>query len=101
MKNQLQTFANLTGGFAWFPRFEGELPTVFRSVGGTLRNQYALSFAPPRDLRDGKYHRLKVEVVGRDGSPLKVTNKKGQSRKVVVYARDGYTAPKNPAIEKD
>jgi VWFA-related protein len=101
MKNQLQTFAKLTGGFSWFPRFDGELPSIFKSVGGTLRNQYALSFAPPKVSRDGKYHRLKVEVVGPDGFPLKVTNKKGQSRKVQVYAREGYTAPKNPFPDKN
>jgi VWFA-related protein len=94
IKNQLQTFANLTGGFAWFPRFEGELPDLFRSVGGALRNQYALSFSPPKAARDGKYHRLKVEVVGQDGKPLRVTDKDGRSRKVLVRTREGYTAPR-------
>ena len=93
IKNQLQTFAKMTGGFSWFPRFEGELPDVFRSVGGTLRNQYALSFSPDKSMRDGKYHKLRIEIVGRDGRPLTVTDKKGRSRKVVGYAREGYTAP--------
>jgi VWFA-related protein len=95
IQNQLQTFAKLTGGFAWFPRFEGELPDIFRSVGGTLRNQYALSFLPAKSARDGKYHKLKIEVVGRDGRPLKATDNKGRSQKVVAYAREGYTAPKD------
>jgi VWFA-related protein len=93
IKNQLQTFAEMTGGFSWFPRFEGELPDVFRSVGGTLRNQYALSFSPPQAMRDGKYHKLKIEIVGRDGRSLTVIDKKGRSRKVIPYAREGYTAP--------
>lgn len=93
MKNQLQTFASRTGGFAWFPRFEGELPDLFRSVGGTLRNQYAISFSPTKEARDGRYHRLKVEVIGRDGLPLKVKDEKGKYRKVTVYAREGYIAP--------
>ncbi|HZC22045.1 MAG TPA: VWA domain-containing protein [Candidatus Binatia bacterium] len=93
MKNQLQTFANQTGGFAWFPRFEGELPDLFRSVGGILRNQYAVSFSLPREARDGRYHKLKVEVIGTDGLPLKVKDEKGKYRKVVIYAREGYIAP--------
>lgn len=93
MKNQLQTFADQTGGFAWFPRFEGELPDLFRSVGGILRNQYAISFSPPRESRDGRYHKLKVEVIGTDGLPLKVKDEKGKHRKVAVYAREGYIAP--------
>ena len=93
MKNQLQTLATRTGGFAWFPRFEGELPDLFRSVAGTLRNQYALSFSPSKEQRDGRYHKLKVEVIGTDGLPLKVKDEKGKSRRVTVYAREGYMAP--------
>jgi len=93
MKNQLQTFANRTGGFAWFPRFDGELPDLFRSVGGTLRNQYAIGFSPTKESRDGRYHRLKVDVIGIDGLPLKVKDEKGKYRKVTVYAREGYIAP--------
>ena len=101
MKNQLQSFADLTGGFAWFPRFEGELPDMFRSVAGTLSNQYALSFSPTQESRDGKYHKLRVEVSGPDGLPLKVTDKKGKARKVVLYARQGYTAPMASATAND
>jgi VWFA-related protein len=96
MKNQLQTLATHTGGFAWFPRFEGELPGIFRTVGDTLRNQYTVGFSPEKQSRDGKYHKLKVEVVGSDGLPLKVKDEKGRTRKVRVYAREGYTAPTGP-----
>jgi VWFA-related protein len=95
IRNQLQTFANLTGGFAWFPRFEGELPDIFQSVGGTLRNQYSLSFSPPKTARDGKYHKLKIEVIAPDGSSLRIVDKNGRAQKVFVYAREGYTAPAN------
>jgi hypothetical protein len=30
------------------------------------------------------------------GNPLTVTNKKGKEKKVIVYARQGYTAPNAP-----
>jgi VWFA-related protein len=93
-KNTLSTFARQTGGLALFPRFEGELPDMFRSVVGFLRNEYSISFRLPAASRDGLYHRLKVEIVGRDGEPLKVMNEKGKLRKVEVYARQGYIAPK-------
>lgn len=95
-KNQLQTFANLTGGLAWFPRFEGEIPSLFGSVVGFLRSEYDLGFSPSDATRDGKYHKLKVEIVGPDGSPLRITNAKGKRRKAVVYARGGYVAAKEP-----
>lgn len=92
-KNALQTFAKLTGGMAWFPRFEGEIPSISRSVATHLRGQYRLGFSPPNLAHDGKYHKLKVEIVGVNGKPLVVTNPKGKRRKVEVYAREGYTAP--------
>jgi len=95
-KNQLQTFANLTGGLAWFPRFEGEMPSLFRSVVGFLRSEYQLGFSPPAGTLDGKYHKLKVEAIGLDGKPLRVTNAKGKQSKVIVYARQGYVAVKTP-----
>ena len=93
-KNQLDTFADQTGGIAYFPRFQGELPSIFRSVAGILRNQYTIGFSPAVEARDGKYHKLQIQIVGADGKPLVVTNKKGKRRKVVVTARRGYVAPK-------
>ena len=96
-KNQLDTFAKLTGGIAYFPRFEGEIPDIFRSVVGFLRSEYEIGFAPPKSALDGKYHKLKVEIVAPDGRSLKVVNEQGKTRKVVVFAREGYMATKgNP-----
>jgi VWFA-related protein len=93
-KNQLQTFAKLSGGTAWFPRFEGEIPDIFKSVATFLRSQYRIGFSPANLAHDGKYHKLKVEIVRPDGSPLIVTNPKGKRQKLEVYTREGYTAPK-------
>lgn len=98
-KNQLQTFAKLTGGTAWFPRFEGEIPDIFKSVAAFLRSQYRIGFSPTDLAHDGKYHKLKVEIVRPDGTPLIVTNPKGKRQKPVVYAREGYTAPGGRARE--
>lgn len=96
-KNQMDYFAKLTGGYAWFPRFQGELPDIFNSVVEMLRNQYSLGFLPPGSAHDGKYHKIKVEVVDDKGNPLMVEGKKGKMKKVVVYARQGYQAPKAAA----
>jgi VWFA-related protein len=93
-KSWLKAFSERTGGIAYFPRFETELPEIFRSVAGYLRSEYTLSFRPPVASRDGRFHRLKVEIVGPDGKPLRVTNERGKQRKIEVYAREGYTAPK-------
>ncbi|MFP5228258.1 MAG: VWA domain-containing protein [Acidobacteriota bacterium] len=96
-RSWLQSFAEQTGGVAFFPRFPAELPDIFRSVTGFLRNEYTLAFSPPKELRDGKTHRLTVQVIGPDGKPLTVRDDKGRERKLTVFARSGYQAPSTAA----
>jgi VWFA-related protein len=93
-ENQLKTFAQMTGGFAWFPQFDGELPGIMRDVTEFLRHQYSITYTPSNHAADGKYRKIKVELVAPDGGPLTVTDQKGKKQKWVVYAKEGYTAPK-------
>lgn len=90
--NEMNTFARLTGGRAYFPRFQAELPEIFHSIVGDIRNQYLLSYRPTNPKLDGTYRKLKVEVVAPDGGPLKVKDQKGKDVKYQVIAREGYTA---------
>jgi VWFA-related protein len=90
--NQMNTFAKMTGG-RWFkPRFEAEMKDIFRDVGQNIRNQYVLAYRPTNPKLDGSYRKLKVEVVAPDGGPLHVKNEKGKDLKFNIIARDGYTA---------
>ena len=90
--NEMRTFAAMTGGRAYFPRFEGELPELFGDISSDIRNQYSLSYHPSNTKLDGTYRKLKVQVVAPDGGPLKVKDQKGKEVKIDVVARDGYTA---------
>ncbi len=94
-QNQLKTFAAMTGGRAWLPRFDGEIPSIMQDVAQSLRNQYSLAYTPSNETLDGKYRKIKVELVAPDGGPLTVLNEKGKKVKFLVYARQGYTAPKS------
>jgi len=86
----------MTGGYAWFPRFQAEMPGIFNSVAQMLRSQYTLAFSPSTP-QDGKYHKLLVQVVDDQGNPLELADKKGKKKKAVVIAREGYTAPNAPS----
>jgi VWFA-related protein len=90
--NEMKTFAAMTGGRAYFPRFQAEYAEEFQDISNDIRNQYTLSYAPTNSKLDGTYRKLKVEVIGPDGAPLKVSDQKGKSVKIDVVARDGYTA---------
>ena len=90
--NQLNTFAKLTGGRAYFPRFEGELPGIFQEISADIRNQYTISYHPTNAKLDGTYRKLKIELQAPDGGPLKIRDQKGKELKYIVYTREGYTA---------
>lgn len=98
-QNQLRTFAQMTGGYAWFPQFDGEIPGIFKDVASFLRNQYSLAYTPTNRARDGKFRKIKVELVAPDGSPLTIVDQKGKKLKYVVYVRQGYTATKDAASD--
>lgn len=91
--NEMSTFAKLTGGRWFSPRFEAELPDDFREIASAVRNQYTLTYRPTNGKRDGSYRKLKVEVVqpGTD-KPLIVKDQKGKELKYQVLTREGYTA---------
>jgi VWFA-related protein len=93
-ENQLKTFAQMTGGFAWFPQFDGEIPGIMREVAAFLRHQYSISYTPSNANQDGKFRKIKVELVAPDGGPLVVTDQKGKKQKIVVYTREGYQSVK-------
>lgn len=92
--NQLRTFAKETGGQAWFPRFLGEYGGIFRQISEALRNTYTLSYSPTNIARDGKYRKIKVELVAPTGEPLRITDEKGKPMKYTIVAKTGYNAPR-------
>ncbi|MBL8290953.1 MAG: VWA domain-containing protein [Bryobacterales bacterium] len=93
--NQLRTFSKETGGQSWFPRFEGEFPGIFAQVSQSLRNQYTLAYQPSNQVKDGKFRKIKVELVNpANGEPLRIVDEKGKPIKYQILAKNGYTAPR-------
>jgi VWFA-related protein len=90
--NQMKTFASLTGGHWYGPRFVGELPEIFREVATSIRNQYTITYKPTNSKQDGSYRKLQVQLVGPDDKPLVVKDEKNHDVKYQIIARDGYTA---------
>jgi VWFA-related protein len=90
--NQLNTFAHMTGGQAYFPRFQGAFRDVFADIAQSIRNQYILAYHPTNPKQDGSYRKIKVELTDGDGHPLKIHDQKGKDVKYQIVARDGYRA---------
>ena len=93
--NEMRTFAKETGGAAFFPRFEGEFPSIFGAVHQALRNQYVITYSSSNKKHDGAFRKLKIELVNpATNEPLAVKDEKGKPIKYQIVAKAGYKAPR-------
>ena len=93
--NQLRTFTKESGGMAYFPRFYGQFPEIYRGISEVLRSQYVLTYTPSNTARDGKFRKIKVELVNPENNqPLQIKDEKNKPVKYEILAKPGYTAPK-------
>jgi Ca-activated chloride channel family protein len=75
LQKLLQRLATTSGGRAFFSNDPAKLDGVFSEILEDLHHQYLLAYPAPDGQRDGKWHRLGVQVNG---------------RKRTVRARQGY-----------
>jgi len=90
--NEMKTFAKMTGGKFYQPMFAGSFKDAFVDIAQTVRNQYTIAYRPTNPKQDGSFRKIKVELVGPDGTPLKMRDEKGKDVKYQIIARDGYSA---------
>jgi len=91
-QNQLNSFARMTGGMSFEPRFTAELPDDFAAINESIRNQYQITYKPSNQKMDGTYRRIRVELVDQEGHPLRMQDEKHKPLKYDIIARDGYKA---------
>jgi Ca-activated chloride channel homolog len=92
--NQMRT-AKESGGQAFFPRFFGEFPNIYRAIHQALRNQYSIDYAPSNQDKDGKFRKITVQLVNpATNEPLRIVDEKGKPMKYTIVAKQGYTAPR-------
>jgi VWFA-related protein len=90
--NEMKTFASLTGGMWFAPRFVGEMPDIFQQINQNIRSKYQLVYHPTNPKQDGTYRKLRVELVDDEGQPLRIQDEKHKPLKYDIIARDGYRA---------
>jgi Ca-activated chloride channel homolog len=82
--NRLKSFAEFSGGEAYFPRFDTELPDIVKNISALLRSQYSISYTSTNTQKDGKFRKIRVDV------NLNLTDAKGKPIKLKVVTRKGY-----------
>ncbi len=78
----LSEITEVTGGRAFTVDNPNDLADVATKIGIELRNQYVIGYRPASEIRDGKWHKIKVKLVPPKGLPS-----------LRIYARTGYYAP--------
>jgi VWFA-related protein len=90
--NEMRTFAKMTGGMWFSPRFVGEMPEIFSDINKAIRSKYELVYHPTDTKQDGTYRKLRVELVDDEGKPLRFQDEKHKPLKYDIITRDGYRA---------
>lgn len=87
-RDALKALAEQTGGRAFFPTRDEELPLVQDHISADVQFRYLLSYTPTNQARDGRWRAIELKT----GNPAHV-----------VKTRDGYFAPApapiRPSIE--
>jgi len=91
--NEMRTFSKETGGLSFFPRFVAEYPSVYRQIEQAMREQYSFAYHPTNVVRDGKFRRIKVELINPENNePLRIVDNKNKPVKYTIIAKSGYKA---------
>ena len=91
--NQMSTFAKMTGGKVYLPRFAGEVRDIVGDISNAIRNEYEISYHSTNPKLDGTFRKIKVELVdAQTGGPIKMNVNGKPEKKYSIIARDGYTA---------
>jgi Ca-activated chloride channel family protein len=65
----LQQLAEETGGKALVAQNLSELPDIVKKLSSEIRSQYVLGYSSSNPANDGKYHRVKIELLQTVGAP--------------------------------
>ena len=79
----LRQIAAQTGGRAFFPSREEQLPDVYETIAADVHSRYLLTYTPEFQEPDGRFRRIRVTVADPEYR---------------VKARDGYFAPRPPPV---
>ena len=74
-ERRMEEFAAQTGGAVYIPKSVEDLDLAFAQIAAELAQQYVLSYYPPEDKRDGRYHNLSVRV--KNKTQLRIRARKG------------------------
>ncbi len=89
-KEDLEKFAEITGGQAFFPKNLDEVEDLVKHIAHDLRNHYTVSYTPTNTRLDGSYREITVKL-----NPPKTFGK------LTWHTKQGYYAPKAEPVSSN
>ena len=76
-RQALQTFADVTGGQAYFPTSVDEVEEICKRIAHDLRNQYTIGYSSSNQSLDGKWRKITVKLNTKLASQVTLRTKPG------------------------
>jgi VWFA-related protein len=89
-REQLRTLARSSGGRAYERASVGDAVTIYDDVMEHLRIRYVITYVPDGPGTEGARHAVRVELVNRNGAPLRIVDPAGRSVAARVIAQSSY-----------
>jgi Ca-activated chloride channel family protein len=89
-KEDLQKFAEVTGGQAYFPKSLDEVEDLVKHIAHDLRNHYTISYTPTNRNLDGTWRDVTVKINAPKNMP-----------KFTFHTKPGYYAPKPEKVSNN
>ena len=89
-KEDLERFAAITGGQAFFPKSIDEVEDLVKNIAHDLRNHYTVTYTPTNIKLDGTYREILVKL-----------NPPKNMGKITWHTKQGYYAPKAEPVSNN
>ena len=89
-REQLRTLARSSGGRAYERASVGDAVRIYDDVMEHLRIRYVITYLPDGPAREGARHAVRVELIDRNGAPLRIVDAAGRPVAARVIAQASY-----------
>jgi VWFA-related protein len=89
-REQLRTLARSSGGRAYEHASVGDAVRIYDDIMEHLRIRYVITYVPDGPVREGDHHTVRVELIDRNGAPLRIVDAAGRPVAARVIAQTSY-----------
>jgi Ca-activated chloride channel family protein len=91
-ENRLETLARSSGGRAYAPQSEVEVPAIYDDIMENLRTRYVITYMSSNPSTSGPPRKIRVELIDpKTGQPLKFRDSTGKPVTARVFVQETYS----------